>query len=59
MTSVALHGFLQLYGWKGSWPAGVDLGMFLVAMLVAKLTYRMQNRVPDDADALLRNEGVR
>jgi hypothetical protein len=52
MTSVAFHGFLQLFGWRGNWPAAMELGMFLMAMLVAKLTYRMANRVPADADAL-------
>jgi hypothetical protein len=59
MTSVAFHGFLQLFGWKGSWPAAVELAAFLAAMLVAKLTYRVQNRVPEDADALVGRGGVR
>ncbi len=49
MTSVCFHGFLQLFGRKGNWPAGVELGMFLLAMLVAKVTYKVQNRVPVDA----------
>jgi hypothetical protein len=48
-----------LFGWKGSWPAAVELGVFLVAMLVAKLTYRVQNRVPADADAMLGSGGAR
>jgi hypothetical protein len=59
MTSVAFHGFLQLFGWKGSWPAGVELGMFLIAMGVAKLTYKVQNRVPADADVLVGRGGAR
>ena len=59
MASVCFHGLLQLFGWKGSWPAAVELGVFLVAMLVAKLTYRVQNRVPADADAMLGSGGVR
>ena len=59
MTSVAFHGFLQLFGWKGSWPAGVELAVFVVAMGVAKLTYKVANRVPMDADALVRSEGAR
>lgn len=53
MTSVCFQLFLQLFGWKGSWPAVVDLGVFAVAMGAAKLTYRVQNRVPADADALV------
>jgi hypothetical protein len=56
MTSVCFHGLLQLLGWKGNWPAGVELGMFFVAALLAKLTYRVQNRVPEDADALVRHD---
>ncbi len=59
MTSVCFHGLLQLLGWKGSWPAGVELGMFFVAMLAAKLTYKVANRVPADADGLAGREGVR
>ncbi|MGD0648120.1 MAG: hypothetical protein ABR971_09020 [Acidobacteriaceae bacterium] len=59
MASVCFHGLLQLFGWKGSWPAAVELGVFLVAMLVAKLTYRVQNRVPADADAMLGSGGAR
>ena len=59
MTSVCFHGLLQLLGWKGNWSAGVELGMFFVAMLAAKLTYRVQNRVPADADAMLGSGGVR
>jgi hypothetical protein len=53
MTSVCFHCFLQLFGWKGSWPAGVELGVFVLAMLVAKLTYRVANRVPADADGFI------
>ena len=59
MTSVCFHGLLQLLGWKGNWPAGVELGMFFVAMLVAKLTYKVANRVPADADGLVGSEGAR
>lgn len=59
MTTVCLHGFLQLFGWKGSWPVLVDVGAFVVAMGVAKLTYRVQNRVPEDADGLAGREGAR
>jgi hypothetical protein len=59
MTSVCFHGLLQLLGWKGNWSAGVELGMFFAAMLVAKLTYRVQNRVPADADAMLETGGAR
>src|ERR1700734_3946032 len=46
MTSVCFHGLLQLLGWKGNWPAAVELALFFVAALAAKLTYRVQNRVP-------------
>ena len=56
MTSVCFHGFLQLFGWKGSWPAAVELVAFVLAMGVAKLTYKVQNRVPEDAEALVRHD---
>ena len=59
MTSVCFHGFLQLFGWKGSWPAAVELVAFVLAMAVAKLTYKVQNRVPEDVDALAGKEGAR
>ena len=59
MTSVCFHGLLQLLGWKGSWPAAVELVAFFAAALAAKLTYRVRNRVPEDADGLVRREGVR
>ncbi len=59
MATVCFHGFLQLFGWKGSWPAVIELGAFLVAMLVAKLTYKVANRVPADADELAGREGAR
>jgi len=59
MTAVCFHGLLQLLGWKGKWPAGVELGMFFAAMLLAKLTYKVANRVPADADGLLGREGAR
>ena len=49
MTSVCFHGFLQLFGWKGNWPAAVELVMFGLAMGAAKLTYKVANRVPVDA----------
>jgi len=59
MTSVCFHGLLQLLGWKGNWPAGVELGMFFAAMLVAKLTYKVANRVPADVDGSIGREGAR
>ena len=59
MTSVCFHGFLQLFGWKGSWPAVVELAVFVVAMLVAKVTYKLANRVPADVDVLVGSEGAR
>jgi hypothetical protein len=52
MTTVCFHCFLQLFGWTGKWPAAVELGVFVAAMLAAKLTYRVQHRVPEDADVL-------
>lgn len=49
MVVMAFHGFLQLFGWTGSWPVFVDLGAYFFAMLIAKLTYKVANRVPVDA----------
>jgi hypothetical protein len=45
MLVLTFHGFLQLFGWSGKWPVAIDLGAFLVAMLAAKLTYRVAHRV--------------
>lgn len=59
MTSVAFHGFLQLFGGRGSWSAGVELAAFVVAMTAAKVTYKVANRVPVDADVLVGREGTR
>jgi hypothetical protein len=46
MLLVAFHGFLQMFGWHGNWPVIVDLSAFLLAMLSAKLTYKVVNRSP-------------
>jgi hypothetical protein len=53
MLVMAFHGFLQLFGWSGKWPVAIDFGAFLVAMLAAKLTYKVAHRVPVEvSDAL-------
>ena len=49
MLVMAFHGFLQLFGWDGRWPVFIDLGAFFVAMLAAKVTYKVANRVPAEA----------
>ena len=49
MLVMAFHGFLQLFGWNGRWPVFIDLGAFFVAMLAAKLTYNVANKVPAEA----------
>lgn len=49
MTLVCFHGLLQLFGWRGRWPAAVELPVFVLAMGAAKLTYKVANRVPEDA----------
>lgn len=59
MTSVCFHCLLQLFGWTGKWPAVVELALFFAAALVAKLTYRVANRVPEDADVLVGQGGAR
>jgi hypothetical protein len=59
MATVCFHCFLQLFGWKGTWWPVVELAVFMVAMLVAKLTYKVRHRVPDDADVLVGQGGVR
>jgi hypothetical protein len=58
MATVCFHGFLQLLGWTGKWPAAVELGVFVAAMLAAKVTYRVQHWVPEDADVLVGREGA-
>jgi hypothetical protein len=59
MTSVCFHGLLQMLGWKGSWPAAVELVAFFAAAFAAKVTYKVQNRVPEDADGLVGEGGAR
>lgn len=53
MLVLAFHGFLQLFGWSGKWPVAIDLGAFLIAMLAAKLTYRLAHRVPAEVSDVL------
>lgn len=48
------------WNWKKRNAAKVvELVLFFVAALAAKLTYRMQHRVPEDADGLIGQGGVR
>jgi hypothetical protein len=56
MATVCFHGFLQLFGWMGKWPAAVEVVVFVAAMGAAKLTYKVKYRVPENADLL---EGAR
>jgi hypothetical protein len=59
-VSVSLMGgFLWIFGWKGHMPPFLGFWVFFAFTMAAKLTYRVKNRVPDDADALVGREGVR
>ncbi len=52
MVALAYQGLMQLFGWKGNCPVWVDMAVFLVAMLAAKVTYKVVNRPPlEDAVA--------
>jgi hypothetical protein len=53
MTSVSIHLFLGLYGWNGRWSPMVEFGVFVLAMLVAKVTYKLANRLPAEASTAL------
>jgi hypothetical protein len=59
MATVCFHCFLQLFGWTGRWPSAVELAVFVLAIGAARLTYRVANRVPEDADALVGQGGAR
>jgi len=54
-----LGGFLWIFGWKGQLPPFLGFWVFFVLMMVAKLSYKVQNRVPEDADVLVWKEGSR
>ncbi len=47
-----LDGFLWIFGWKGHLPPFLGFWVFFVFMMVAKLTYKVRNRVPEDANEL-------
>jgi hypothetical protein len=42
-----LGGFLWVFGWKGHMPPFCDFYVFGVFMMVAKLSYKVANPVPD------------
>lgn len=54
-----LDGFLWIFGWKGHMPPLLGFWTFFVFMMAAKLTYKLANRAPADADALVGREGTR
>ena len=41
--------FLRIFDWKGQLPPFTEFWVFVVFMLVAKVSYRASNRVPVDA----------
>jgi hypothetical protein len=47
VSASLLGGFLWIFGWKGHMPPFCDFYVFVVLMLVAKLSYKVSNRVPD------------
>ncbi len=42
-------GFLHNFGWQGTLPPFTGFYAFCISMLIAKFTYRFQNRVSGDA----------
>ncbi len=42
-----LGGFLWIFGWKGHLPPFLGFWVFFVCMTVAKVTYKVANRVQD------------
>ena len=49
MTLHLLTGFLQIFEWKGQMPPFSELWVFVLFMGIAKLSYRVADRVPADA----------
>jgi hypothetical protein len=47
-----LDGFLWIFGWRGHMPPFLGFWVFFVFMMAAKLSYKVQDRVRDDADVL-------
>jgi hypothetical protein len=43
-----LSNYLRIYGWKGDFPPFTSFWVFFLFMMVAKLSYRAQNRVPEE-----------
>ena len=39
-------GFLRIFGWSGQPPPFADLYAFCIAVVLAKITYRMSNPLP-------------
>jgi L-asparagine transporter-like permease len=52
-------GFLTIFGWKGQMFPFSEFFVFTALVIAAKLTYRVANRVPEDADLLVKKEGAR
>ena len=49
VSTSLLGGFLWIFGWKGHMPPFLGFWVFFLFMMVAKLSYKMANRVPADA----------
>jgi len=43
-----LSNYLRIYGWKGEFPPFTSFWVFALFMMAAKLSYRAQNRVPEE-----------
>jgi hypothetical protein len=48
LTTIVFLSFVRMFGWKGEVDPFMEFGVFWVFAAVAKVTYRVQNRVRGD-----------
>jgi len=48
LTALVFLSFLKIFGWKGEGDPFLEFGVFWVFVAIAKVTYRVRNRVSGD-----------
>jgi hypothetical protein len=48
LTVLIFSSFLKIFGWKGEMDSFVEMGVFWAFMVIARITYRVRNRVTGD-----------